>query len=82
MSEERESGTTVFREEVGVLIVGAGPIGLTLAVRVAIALPIEPRAITLPRQCRAAGRGVGSGRRPLADKNENAARAGAAAHES
>jgi 2-polyprenyl-6-methoxyphenol hydroxylase-like FAD-dependent oxidoreductase len=31
MSEERESGTTVFQEQVGVLIVGAGPTGLTLA---------------------------------------------------
>jgi len=31
MSEEREGGKTVFQEEVGVLIVGAGPTGLTLA---------------------------------------------------
>jgi 2-polyprenyl-6-methoxyphenol hydroxylase-like FAD-dependent oxidoreductase len=31
MSEERESGTTEFQEEVGVLVVGAGPTGLTLA---------------------------------------------------
>jgi NADH dehydrogenase FAD-containing subunit len=31
MSEERESGTTAFQEEVGVLIIGAGPTGLTLA---------------------------------------------------
>ena len=31
MSEERESGTTEFQEEVGVLIVGAGPTRLTLA---------------------------------------------------
>jgi 2-polyprenyl-6-methoxyphenol hydroxylase-like FAD-dependent oxidoreductase len=31
MSEERESGTTVIEEQLGVLIVGAGPTGLTLA---------------------------------------------------
>jgi 2-polyprenyl-6-methoxyphenol hydroxylase-like FAD-dependent oxidoreductase len=31
MSEERENGTTEFQEEVGVLVVGAGPTGLTLA---------------------------------------------------
>ena len=31
MSEEQESGTTEFQEEVGVLVVGAGPTGLTLA---------------------------------------------------
>jgi 2-polyprenyl-6-methoxyphenol hydroxylase-like FAD-dependent oxidoreductase len=30
-SDEREKGTTVFQEEVGVAIVGAGPTGLTLA---------------------------------------------------
>jgi 2-polyprenyl-6-methoxyphenol hydroxylase-like FAD-dependent oxidoreductase len=31
MSEEREGGSTVFQEQLGVLIVGAGPTGLTLA---------------------------------------------------
>jgi 2-polyprenyl-6-methoxyphenol hydroxylase-like FAD-dependent oxidoreductase len=31
MSEDREGGTTVFDEELGVLIVGAGPTELTLA---------------------------------------------------
>ena len=31
MSEDRESYTTEFHEEIGVLVVGAGPTGLTLA---------------------------------------------------